>query len=61
MSAMANDVEGDYDELAASGEGRMEGTTVGKMMIERSGRSDGAMADDKEVENFHFDAKRDDE
>jgi hypothetical protein len=31
------------------------------MMIERLGRSDGAMADDKEVKNFHLDAKRDDE
>jgi hypothetical protein len=39
----------------------MEGTTVGMMMIERSGRSDDAMADDKEVENFHLDAKRDHE
>jgi hypothetical protein len=38
----------------------MEGTTVGKM-IERLGRSDGAMANNKEVENFHLDAKRDDE
>jgi hypothetical protein len=35
----------------------MEGTTEGMMMIERSGRSDGAMADDKEVENFHLNAK----
>jgi hypothetical protein len=39
----------------------MEGTTEGMMMIERSGRSDGAMADNKEVEIFHLDAKRDDE
>jgi hypothetical protein len=39
----------------------MEGTKMGMMMIERSGRSDGAMADDKEVENFHLDARRDDE
>jgi hypothetical protein len=38
----------------------MEGTTERMMRIERSGRSDGAMADDKEVENFHLDAKRDD-
>jgi hypothetical protein len=39
----------------------MEGTTEGKMMIKRSGRSDGAMADNKEVKNFHLDAKRNDE
>jgi hypothetical protein len=39
----------------------MEGTTVGKMMTERLGRSNGAMADNKEVENFHLDAKRNDE
>jgi hypothetical protein len=39
----------------------MEGTTGRMMMIERSGRSDGAMVDDEEVENFHLDAKRDDE
>jgi hypothetical protein len=39
----------------------MEGTTGRIMMIERSGRSNSAMADDEEVENFHLDAKRDDE
>jgi hypothetical protein len=39
----------------------MEGTTVRMMMIERSGRSNGAMANNKEVENFHLDAKRDNE
>jgi hypothetical protein len=51
----------------------MEGTTERMMMIERLGRSDGAMgrsdgamgrsdgvmADDKEVENFHLDTKHD--
>jgi hypothetical protein len=39
----------------------MEGTTERMMMIKRSGRSDGAMADNKEVKNFHLDTKRDDE
>jgi hypothetical protein len=39
----------------------MEGTMERMMMIERSGRSNGAMADNKEVKNFHLDAKRDDE
>jgi hypothetical protein len=39
----------------------MEGTTEGMMMIERLGRSDGAMTNNKEVKNFHLDAKRDDE
>jgi hypothetical protein len=39
----------------------MEGTTGRMMMIKRSGRSDGAMANDKEVENFHLDTKRNDE
>jgi hypothetical protein len=39
----------------------MEGTTERMMMIARLGRSDGAMADNKEVKNFHLDAKRDDE
>jgi hypothetical protein len=39
----------------------MEGTTERMMMIERLGRSDGAMANNKEVENFHLNAKRDNE
>jgi hypothetical protein len=39
----------------------MEGMTGRMMMIKRLGRSDGAMADNKEVENFHLDAKRNDE
>jgi hypothetical protein len=39
----------------------MEGTMEMKMMIERSGRSDGAMADNKEVENFHPNTKRNNE
>jgi hypothetical protein len=38
----------------------MEGTTERMMMIERLGRSDSAMADNKEVENFHLNAKRND-
>jgi hypothetical protein len=38
----------------------MEGTTERMMMIERLGRSDGAMADNKEVKNFHLDTKCDD-
>jgi hypothetical protein len=38
----------------------MEGTTERMTMIERLGRSDGAMANNKEVENFHLDAKRND-
>jgi hypothetical protein len=35
----------------------MEGTTGRMMMIERLGRSDGAMANNKEVKKFHLDAK----
>jgi hypothetical protein len=35
----------------------MEGTTGRMMIIERSERSDGVMANNKEVENFHLDAK----
>jgi hypothetical protein len=39
----------------------MEGTTERMMMIKRSGRSNGVMADNKEVENFHLNAKRNNE
>jgi hypothetical protein len=36
----------------------MEGTTGRMMMIERLGRSNSVMADNKEVENFHLNMKR---
>jgi hypothetical protein len=39
----------------------MEGTMGRMMMIERLERSNGAMADDKEVKNFHLNAKHNDE
>jgi hypothetical protein len=39
----------------------MEGTTGRIMMIERLGRSNGAMANNKEVKNFHLNAKRNNE
>jgi hypothetical protein len=39
----------------------MEGTMERMMMIEILGRSNGAMADNKEVKNFHLDAKRNNE
>jgi hypothetical protein len=57
MSAMVDNVQGDYNELAASGESWIEGTTGRMMMIERLGRSNGAMANNEEVKNFHLNTK----
>jgi hypothetical protein len=39
----------------------MEGRMGRMMMIKRLGRSNGVMANDKEVKNFHLNAKRGDE
>jgi hypothetical protein len=50
-----------YPSINTSREGQMEGTMGRMMMIKRLGRSNGVMANDKEVKNFHLNAKCGDE